>query len=250
MDPVLGFFDVADPLAINAALTLTGAAQWIVQSETLTAAQTRVQGLATNGDEGAYMAIDGKTSGTVTYECQKPGGVGSYLTLPLVGQVYGNYHIDSMKLTYKPNGWPTLECTVHNHAVNPHTTGSCHTYTPGLTAAPSVAQFPAGFGVPTSILDNAGAPATYFSMLHLTVGIKSLTISLSVTHKDETGSMGSQLAGNNRDGKESIEAEFVGIPTVVTVYPTFTQINAGSTTTNQAADTAKHSYERHILRTS
>ena len=247
-DPALGFFDPTDPLDINTALALAGPDQWIVQSHNPTAALTRVAGLAANGDEGAYTTIDGKTSGTVTYECFKVGGAGLLLTLPIAGQVYGGFHVDSVKLVYAQNKWPTLEISFHNHAENPHAASSCNRYVLGRTSAGKVAQFPAGFGCPVSILDNAVAPVTYFAMAHATIGIKTLTFALAVTHQDETGSAGDHLAGENRDGKETMEADFVGIPTTVTKLAAFVAPSSGSTQTNQAADTAKYSFERHLQR--
>jgi len=244
-DPKLGFFDPVDPLSINAALTLIGDDQWIVQSHNPTTARSRVAGMAANGDEGAFATMDVKTSGTVTYECFKTAG---YLTLPVVGQVYSGFHVDSAKLTYKANGYPSLELSYHNHATNAHAASSCNTYVMGRTSTGKVAQFPAGIGCPASISDNAAAPATYFAMAHVTIGIKTLTVTLAVTHQDEPGSTGDHLAGENRDGKETLEADFVGVPTTVTVYTTFVAPSTGSTTTNAAADTAKHSYERHLAR--
>jgi hypothetical protein len=243
-DPALGFFEPTDPIDINTLLSLTGSDVWEIQAQTPNVTKDRAQGLAADGDEGAYTATNEKTAVSITYKSFKASG---YLTLPTVGDVASTYHIDAVKLTYNANDWPTLEVQAHKHTTSTHT--SCNEYTVGKTSAGKTAQFPAGFGAPASIVDDATpTPATYFAMAHATIGVKTVTVGLAVTHQDETGSSGDHLAGENRDGKETLDADFVGIPTTVTAYTTFTLLSCGGPQANTAADTARYSYERHVLR--
>ena len=110
-----------------------------------------------------------------------------------------SWHIDSIEITWdREQIKPKLTVNAHKHeAGTNHATGSCRTYTATVTIA-AVA-----FGVPADLGGVALASGA-------TVDFRSATYTLGVTHIDEPGRSGEQLAGENHDGVETLEVEFTG----------------------------------------
>ena len=226
-DKAVPFFNPSDLLSLGG--------DWIVQDHNIAAANQRAQGLAATGDEAASKLYDGKTSGSIAFECHAETGS---LTLPNVGAVKGGYHIDSLQLVYNPAGWPKLTLNVHKHDDNSHAADSMNEFAPSPT-------FPAQFGVPRGLTIGAGAQ----SITDTACGIKSMTYNLACTHVDELDEAGDHLAGENRDGAETLAIEYTKNPAVIAnTGAGWSQMSGGSTLSNTAAETASYSWEAHVVR--
>lgn len=244
MASAIGFFNPVDPLSINTLLTLSGSLMWIIQSNTPSKKADRSAGLKANGDENAWKAHNAGETRTLVYECHALTG---FLKVPAVGTVTAStvWHIDSVKVDYKPTGWPTLTVQIHKHtgAAN-HTAASCNTYA-------AFTKLPALFGIPALINDTATTPVGVdFELKVAAIGLKSISYGLSCTHQDETGGTGDWLAGQNRDGVETLDVAFTGIPddTDLTLALTWHNATDGQSATNTAVDGRSLSLVRHISR--
>lgn len=239
------FFTPIDPLAINTLLSLTGAAQWIIQTGAPNKSKDRAVGLAANGDENAWKAHNLKNTDTLVYECHALSGS---LALPIVGTVTATtlWHIDSVKVDYNSTGWPKMTVVVHKHGTGTatHAAASCNKFTPAIV-------LPACFGVPAELVDKTPeTPVTMFELTVASIGMKSLSYGLSCTHVDETGPAGDWLAGENRDGAETLDVEMTGSPTdaEITVDASFHDATDGGANGNTSSDNRKLSLIRHIAR--
>lgn len=221
-DVAINFFNPADVLSLNAS-------NWIQQENNIVDTNQRAQGLSAVGDEAVSQLHGGGSAGTVVYECHKASG---NLTLPVIGLVAGGYHLDSFSLAYNPVGWPRLTCNVHQHDDNPHATG-LNTFTPSLTC-------PAGFGVPRAL---------GIASLGAVNGVRSCTYTVGCTHVDEDEN-GDHLAGENRDGVETLAYEFTGSDLGVGFTPPagWDELSDGTPKSNTGAETTAMSWEHHIAR--
>lgn len=230
-DKAVPFFSPTDVLSLGG--------NWAVQEVNLSDAYQRAQGLDAAGDEAVSETFDEKTSGTVVYEDHSASG-GS-LTLPTVGAVGGGYHIDSYQVVYSSNGWPRLTVTVHKHGQNSHADGEQNEFNASVV-------LPTGFGCPREILD--ALDATVFEVTDTDAGVRGLTYSLGCTHVDEGDEAGDHLAGENRDGVETLSVEFTKDPgSSVTASADWDEMTDGAAQGNTAAETASMSWEHHVART-
>lgn len=166
-------------------------------------ARQRAQALKANGDQLAAVQYGAQASYTENYVAKKVSGDAA-LVLPNVGAVSGGAHIDSVTVAYTQKDFPTLAVAAHRHAdaagaLQAH--DACRVYTP------SVKLPPRAVGVPSTLKDTEGnaiftCPAG--------VGMRSLTYALTVTHVDEPDGEGGHLAGQNRDGVETLTIELTG----------------------------------------
>lgn len=228
------FFTPADPISINTLLTLTESLMWIIQTVTPSKTKARAAGLGANGDEAAYQAHNGMESLTAVYKCFATTG---NLKLPDVGVIASTYHIDSVQLAYDAAGWPTLTVVMHKHSdSSTHAESSCNEYAAGIT-------FPAQFGIPADL----GAD---FSLDSTAVAMRSLSYNLTCTHVDELGGAGNWHAGENRDGVETLEVEFTGVPddADLTIAETWHTSTDETGTENTAVNSRKLSLTRHLAR--
>jgi hypothetical protein len=228
-DKAVPFFSPTDVLSLGGT--------WAVQENSLSESNQRAQGLDAVGDEAAGQTYDNKTAGTIVYEDHSAAG--GTLTLPAVGSVAGGYHIDSLSLAYNATGWPRLTVTVHKHADNSHADGDMNEY----SATP---VFPTGFGIPRELED--ALEASLFSITDDDAGLRSMTYTLGATHVDENDEAGDHLAGQTRDGVETLAVEFTKIPAVVTIAAGWDEMTDGSNKSNTAAETASMSWEHHVAR--
>lgn len=227
-DKEVPFFNPSDVLSLGG--------DWVVQDNGLADSNQRAQGLKANGDEAASQLYDGKTAGTIKYECFASSG---NLVLPNVGSVMGGYHIDSISLTPQATGWPQLTVTVHQHDDNAHVDGDFNEYAPSIV-------FPAGYGIPRTLA--LVATGTAFSLDDTDAGMRGMTYTLGCQHQDEPDGSGNHLAGQNRDGVETLAVEFTKDPAVVTVAAGWDEMSDGSPKSNTAAETASMQWEHHITR--
>jgi hypothetical protein len=243
------FFTPTDTLAINTLLSLTNAYQWLIQSNTPNKTNARASGLKANGDEGAWKSHNAVDRRTLVYECH---ALTLSLTVPVVGTVTATgYHIDSVKLAYNAAGWPQLTVVIHKHAgAASHTASSCNTFATKLV-------FPAQFGIPTELTDNtydAGPPevaaVVEFELEVATIGIRSLEWNLSATHVDELNGEGEWLAGDTRDGVETLDVEFTGQPddSDLTIDASWHTGTDDTPAGNTAVNTRKLQLTRHVAR--
>lgn len=220
-DLAINYFNPTDVLSLVSD-------NWIQQENNITESLERAQGLKANGDESAYKTHGGMASGSVIYECHLETG---NLVLPNIGKVAGGYLITQLQIAYQEIGWPRLTATVHQHDDNPHVDGDINTFTPSITC-------PAQFGIPRAF----GG----FSIDNADVGIAGLTYSISCTHEDSDQN-GDHIAGESRDGVETLEMNFIGIPTM-TVPATWSEGSEGNPKSNTAAETYSFQWEHHLDR--
>ena len=190
------------PGAIIAALT-----DWELQTggnPTLT--RQRSQSLLSNGDQmnavqyGAQIAyVENFTAKTVVETTSKKS-----LDVPGVGSVSNGAHIDQIQVVYSQTGAPTLAVNSHKHAA---VNGTASTHDPCRVYTGTVVLPIRAIGVPSTLKDTDDN--TIFT-LPAGVGMKSLTYGLAVTHQDEPDGDGGHLAGQNRDGVETLTIEFTG----------------------------------------
>jgi len=207
---------------------------WVVQENNLALALQRTGGLGATGDEVASKTHGGKTSGTVVLECHEETG---NLTLPNAGSVAGGYVLEKEELKYQPTGWPRLTLTLHQHSTNPHATGL-------RESVPSLV-FPAQFGIPRTVDDGKTPVVAQFSLGDTAAGITDLTYTLGVTHLDEDQN-GDHLAGENRDGVETLSVGFTKDPETVTGPAGWDKLNDGTTKGNTAAEKSSMAWEHHV----
>lgn len=190
------------PGAIIAAL-----ADWELQTggnPTLT--RQRAQSLLSTGDQmhavqyGAQIAyVENFTAKTVVETASK-----TELAIPGAGAISNGAHVDSLQVSYTQTAAPTLAVNSHKHAAingTPATHDPCRVYV-GTVVLPIRA-----IGVPSTLEDKDGN--TIFEC-PAGIGMKSLTYGLAVTHTDEPDGDGGHLAGQNRDGVETLTIEFTG----------------------------------------
>lgn len=220
-DIAVGFFNPADVLSLGG--------DWVQQENNIVNNHQVAIGLGATGDAVAKKSHGGGSSGPVVYECHAETG---NLTLPNVGKVAA-FHIDSLQLVYQPTGWPRLTCNVHQHDDNAHADDRTQ-YAPSIT-------LPAQFGVPAAAGGVAGAAAT--------AAARACTYTLGCTHQDEDGATGNHLAGENRDGIETLAYEYTGDPGAAVTGPDGwieTSEGAGTAKSNTAAETKGLSWENHV----
>lgn len=236
------FFSATDVLALNALLGLEGSLQWLIQSNSPTTAKDRAFGLDSNGDENAWKEHNKRENRTLVYECHALDG---FLTLPKAGYVTaGGYHIDSGRLEYTNAGWPKLTLVTHKHVgtTGSHVKGGCRTYT-------STLKLPAQFGIPSSIVDKTLPDGVVqFAVASAGTALRSLSYGLAVQHVDEPGGTGEWFAGENRDGAETLDVTFLGIPedAEITVAADWGTPSDGNGTTNTSSSNRTLQLIRHI----
>lgn len=130
--------------------------------------------------------------------------VGANLAVPNVGAIMQGAHVDGITVTYNQQGFPGLAVNSHKHAAvngTPSNHDLCRVYKCGV-------QLPARpIGIPSTLKDTDNN--TIFTC-PTGVGMKGLTYALAVTHQDEPDGDGGHLAGQNRDGIETLTLEFTG----------------------------------------
>lgn len=187
------FFDTTDPFSL---------ADWEIQTgPNPNRTKQRAQALTKDGDEFAHAQYGTADSGTFTYVAKKFTG---FLAVPAVGTVTGGYHIDNWTVAYTQTGFPTLSINAHKH-VDGAADANCRVYNPSF-------KVPArSIGVP-SVIPAADDEADPIFELDsgAVVGMRGLSLALSVNHVDEMDASGGHLAGDNYDGTETLSAEFTG----------------------------------------
>lgn len=199
----------------------------------------RAQGLNKDGDEIASKTHGGRSSGPAVFKFFAATGS---ITLPAPGTVTTDgWHIDSFSCRLTNSDWPEVTLQVHKHlgSRGSHNPGSCRTYSPSLSG------ISAGFGI---AMDNGNIAGTGFTLSPAdTIGVTSLEYSMAVTHQDENGSDGDWLAGENRDGAETISIQTVG-KGAVTAPTGWDKTSDNKTDSNQAADTETWEFVHHVTK--
>jgi hypothetical protein len=243
------FFTPTDTLAINTLLSLTESAQWLIQSNTPNRTKARAAGLQGDGDEGAWHAHNDVDRRTLVYENHAVTG---NLTVPSVGTVTASgWHIDSVKVVYNAAGFPKMTVVIHKHmGATSHTAASCNIFT-------SKVLLPAQFGIPSEITDDtydAGPPevpaVVEFELEVATIGMRTLEWNLTATHVDELDGEGEWLAGDTRDGVETLDAEFTGQPDDgdLTIDASWHKNSDDAPEGNTAVNSRKIQLVRHVAR--
>jgi len=217
-DKVVSFFEPVDILGLG-----TG---WEVQENNITHSNQRAQGLDATGDEAASKVYDGKSAGTIVYELHE--ATEPLQALPPIGSVQGGYHIDGGQVVYNPVGWPRVTFNVHQHDDNAHA-DTLRQFTPSLALVPA-------FGCPRT-LGGITVPSD--------AGIRSVTHGFGITHTDELDGAGDHLAGENRDGMETLAYDFTGPQGVITAPVGWDEMSIGDVDANTAAETGSYAWEIH-----
>ena len=197
-------------------------------------AATYANELGEHGDELRNGTHGKKTTWSWTFVNNLSTGT---ISIPKGGLVSGGWHLDSIQITWgRDQIKPKMTVTAHMHEDGTnHTTGSCRTY----TATVSIAAVE--FGVPADLGGVALASGA-------TVDFRSATYTLGLTHIDETARDGTQLAGNNHDGVETLEVEFTGAATAddYEIETGWTNDQKGTTPSNTAATSTSLNLVHHI----
>ena len=207
-----------------------------LQSFNPTKTWERAQGLKKDGDEAASKTHGAREAGSAVFKFFATTGT---ITLPAPGTVTTDgWHIDSFVCRLSNSDWPEVTLQVHKHAGSrgSHLQGSCRTYTPSLSIT-------AGFGI---AMDGGDIAGTGFTLSPAdTIGVTAVEYSMGVTHQDENGSDGDWLAGENRDGAETLSITTVG-KGEVTEPSGWDRTNNGQTDSNTAADTETWEFVHHV----
>ena len=228
------FFEASDPFSLT---------DWEVQNgPNPSLVKQRASALNKSGDEFKHGQYGAQYSGTVNYVCKPVSG---YASVPKPGQIVSGWHIDSWVVTYTQTGWPTLAITCHKHdTTNGGTLDSnCRTYSPSF-------KVPACFGVPASVEKSAsGATGAIFALSQsAVVGLRGMTLSMSVNHVDEPDRVGEHFASDNYDGTENIGIEFTGEveSSDYTLDSDWTDDTLAQNGGNTVASTASLSISHHV----
>lgn len=239
-----GFFNPTDILNINTLLGLEGDLVWDIQSNNPSVSKDRASGLNQYGDEKAWKEHNSLTRRTLVYECTALTG---FLMILKAGQVTSDgIHIDSCRVEYVNAGWPklTVQCHQHTGATGTHAEGSCRTYT-------KTVKLPAQFGIPAALYDYTEPDAVVqFGLNNAAVAMRSLAYGLSATHVDELGGAGDWFAGENRDGTETLDVGFLGVPETaeLTIGAQWGTPSDAEAKSNTASDGRTLQLVRHIAK--
>ena len=219
----------------NPACPITVGSDWEFQTcGPKQTAENYVNELGAHGDEIAHATHGKKTAWSWTFVNKLGSG---NISIPKGGLVSAGWHIDSIQIAWdRQQIQPKMTVNAHMHdAGTNHAAGSCRTYTATVTIA-AVA-----FGVPADLGGVALANGA-------TVDFRSATYTLGVTHIDEPGRNGEQLAGENHDGVETLSVEFTGDATAddYEIETGWTNDQKTTTPSNTAATTTSLNLIHHI----
>ena len=183
--------------------------------------------LGQGGDELRYATHGKRTTWEWTFVNNLDTGT---ISIPKSGLVSGGWHIDSIRIQWgRDQIKPKMTVSAHRHEDGTnHAANGCRTY------SASVEIDAVAFGLPADL----GAVALASGAV---VDFRSATYTLQATHIDEAGRDGTQLAGENHDGVETLEVEFTGDATAddyeiedgwTNDQRTTTPSNTGATTTS------------------
>ena len=190
--------------------------------------------LGSDGDELRHATHGKRTEWSWTFVNNLDTGT---ISIPKGGLVSSGWHIDSIQIVWgrdqiKPK--MTVNAHMHSDGTN-HTTGSCRTY----SATVSIAAV--AFGVPADLGGVALANGAV-------VDFRSATYTLKVTHIDEPARDGTQLAGQNHDGVETLALDFTGYATMddYTIASGWTRPGQDTSYSNTGATTTTINILKHI----
>lgn len=186
------FFDPVDPFSL---------ADWEVQTgPNPNRTKQRASALKKDGDELAHAQHGTSESCTFTYVAKKFTG---FLTVPGVGTIASGYHIDNWTVTYSQRGFPALSVSAHKH-IDGTLDADCRVYEPTFKVPART------IGIPTEIPAVTGDDPVFALDAEAVVGIRGMTLAMSLNHVDEDDNAGNHLAGDNYDGSETITVDFTG----------------------------------------
>lgn len=190
--------------------------------------------LGSDGDELRNATHGKKTSWSWTFVNNLDSG---NISIPKGGLVSEGWHLDSIQITWdRQQIKPKLTVNAHKHEDGTnHASNSCRTYTASIEIE-AVA-----FGVPPDLGGVALASGA-------AVDFRSATYTLAVTHIDEPARDGTQLAGENHDGVETLSVEFTGDATTddYEIETGWTNDQKTTTPSNTAATTTSLNLIHHI----
>ena len=193
-----------------------------------------VNELGADGDELAHATAGKRTTWSWTFVNNLDSG---NISIPKGGLVSAGWHIDSIQIQWgRDQIKPKMTVNAHRHddGTN-HAAGSCRTY----SATVEIEAVP--FGVP----DDLGGVALEDGAA---VDFRSATYTLAVQHIDEAAHDGTQLAGENHDGTETLSVEFTGDATAddYAVDSDWTNDQTTVTPSNTAATTTSLNIIHHL----
>ena len=193
-----------------------------------------------DGDEIAHATHNHREEGAWTYLLSGSVTPGTDITIPNVGQIAAGWHLDRVEI-----GWsreqmrPKLTASAHRHLDgNAHGGAAAHEC---RQYAASVAIKAVAFGVPA---DLGGVKLASGAV----VDWRDATYVLECNHVDEAGRDGSELAGDNYDGTESISANITGNWTDddLEAASDWTRTGDSATPSNTGATTGAVEYVHHV----
>ena len=193
-----------------------------------------VNELGSDGDELRHATHGKKTSWSWTFVNNLDTGS---ISIPKGGLVSAGWHIDSIQIRWgRDQIKPKMTISAHMHEDGtPHAANGCRTYSASITIDAVV------FGVPPDLGGVALADGAV-------VDFRSATYKLEVSHIDEPGRDGTQLAGENHDGVETLSVEFTGDATAddYELETGWTNDQKTSTPSNSAATTTSLNLIHHL----
>lgn len=225
------FFDTTNPLA--SALS----ANWKVQNGgNPSTSTTRESELGGDGDEILSGLHDRKTSASWVYVLEQKTG---RIVFPKCGVVVGGWHIDRFTCAWA-NTQIAPKLTVQAHR---HDTGNAHgaeKNAQGRTYTCPVEVYAQDFGVPTSFGDAFSLKPS------AVVDTRSATLTFGVSHQDELGHDGNELAGNSHDGACTLQVDLTGEAEASDYETSWDVVSNGTTPSNTGATTSSVNVEKHV----
>lgn len=189
--------------------------------------------LGKRGDEILHALVNGKTS--TGWQFVSTAATGT-INIPNVGQILGDYHIDSVEVSWGNNQIkPKMTIVGHAHDGVQGGHNTCRTYSPTIEVEATAFGIPADLGA-IKLTETAE------------VDFRSARYSLSCSHIDEPGRAGNQLMGENHDGVESLSVEFTGdaAPGDYSITDGWSKPSSSRTPSNTGVTTSSIELVHHI----
>lgn len=187
---------------------------------------------SSNGDyhkfSGTFNSVENVS---VVYKFNSDGGLGN--NLPAVGSVENGYIVTSVSVSTTFDDYPEITVEGHQHAVNAHTDNRNE------------------YSIPDdmkSILTGAVGAYDFSGLASDPTCVQTSTYTLAVNHVDAECGTGNHWVGQNVEGMESMEVNFIGLNTTYVLGDDWVITGYTADDSNDDFDTSSISAERLVLR--
>lgn len=206
---------------------------FIPQNGSVVLSQEHGQMLKANGDFELWSDPYNKVKkATCTYRYNTTTGLGA--ALPNVGKVSGGFHIDQFTVKTTYNDYPEITIEGHQHIENEH--------------ADDRVQYSMSSGM-ESIFDGAFGAYDLAGLASDPICVTGSSVTVSVNHIDAECGEGDHWVGNNVQGIEKIQVDYIGLisaSATISGY-TITDITTPSDS-NTEHDKSSISAEKYLAR--